>query len=111
MFLLTIVAMVLAIPVTPDDDGHITGAITLLTLMPVIVLVLLVYFLILNLKEERNLKFALYLQSFLLLPFAGYFYYVTDLAEGFWVGLMVGSIIFIYFTVAVGAGAWVWSRN
>ncbi len=106
-----LVAAVFLIPSTPEDDGHIRGAVIVAGFLPLAFGVLFLYYLVLSIKVNRPFKFALLVQTAVILPFSAFIFYVAS-KEG---GVLVGVLNLIYtlgfFSVVGVSGAWAWSKS
>ena len=111
VFVLSLVAMIFLIPSAPEDDGHIRGAAIALGFVPILAFLLLIYFMILSGKKTRPLKFALVIQSLLLFPLSAFVFYAAFMDGGLFVAVTAFAYMFLYLSVIVGSGAWVWSKR
>lgn len=111
MFATSLVAMMLVIPSSPEDDGHIRGAAIVLGFVPILAFLLLIYFMLLSAKKTRPLKFALVVQSFLLFPFSALIFYAAFVDAGWLAAITAFAYTFLYLSFIVGIGAWVWSKS
>jgi hypothetical protein len=108
---IALVASVVVIPSAPEDDGHIRGAAILVGFLPLVLGVLFVYYLVLSARENRPLKFALLVQTIIILPFSLFIFYVAFQGAGFFIAALNAFYTFAFFSVVGSVGAWAWSKS
>ena len=105
-----LIMSVLLIPSTPQDDAHIRGAVTVVVFLPLVLGVLFLYYLTLSVKNNRPFKFALLVQTVMIIPIAAFIFYVAYLSGGFLIALVNSIYTFVFFSIVGVFGAWVWSK-
>jgi len=110
LVLVLLVCSIFFIPSTPEDDGHVRGAAIVVGFLPIVFGVLFIYFLILSAKENRPLKFALIVQSLLILPLVLIVLIAAYKSAGLYVAILNAIYTFSFFSIIVGLGSWAWSK-
>lgn len=104
-FLLLLICTAL-VPVAPDDDTSIRSAATLVEFIPLMWLVLFLYFFAISFKTVNRLRFALIFQSLWIFLVSGLPAYVAFSHGGWSAALPVLTIMFLIFTMVIGIGSW-----
>jgi len=95
---------------SPIQDGALRGAISTFLFSPVFFIIIFVYFLILSIKPDRTLSWALVVQSVVLVPLALFIFYMVSKNEDLFSGIVSGIYTFLFLSIIIGLGAWAWSR-
>lgn len=106
-----LIIVILVVPSTPQDDGHIRIAVVLIGLLPFVFGVMFAYFLVLSAKKNRPFKFAIIIQSLLILHLTVLVFNVVSEETVFFVAISSAIYIFIFFSLSIGVGAWFWSKT
>lgn len=106
-----LIVVVFTIPSTPEDDGHIRGAVMFVGVLPLVFGFLFLYYLVLSVKVNRPFKFAMLVQTILIMSVSIFVFYLAYKSVGLWVAVVNAIYTFCFFSVAGVFGAWAWSKK
>ena len=112
LFIILVASLFFVSENSEEYGEHLYGVGLLLGLiLPISLCVLFIYYFLIGLRKPKSFRFALFMQLVFIIPIVIISYGTAISHYENHLAYVYTFYTFVYFSVAAGCGAWVWSRK